>query len=296
MEGLRAGVILIMVVTSLLLRLNGFILIRTKRNEVPLFPSVMLNILSPLLCLITLSYATGRSRSKDMRSPVKGTIVLILALLASQYISGMIFVGGLFILGLPIPTGRALGPGSDGISFQAEHILAVVALSSIFLFLILLILRADKDPVSYLKGRKVLINSIFSLLALVPVLVVTYFLSFLINELGLGNAPELVEGLDSTWDILLLGIAIVIVAPFIEELLFRGYLFDQIRKRAGSVLTIVVTSLLFALVHFSLVTILPVFFMGLIMGVLRENSGSILPSFLFHSANNLLALIVLAYY
>ena len=294
MEDLRPGIILIMAVLSLLLRINGFILIRTKRNAIPVLPSVLLNLLSPLLCLITVSYAAGRSYEKDMRSPLKGTIVLMAALLISQYITGLIFIGALFILKVTIPTGRALGPGSDGATFQAEHIMAIVSISAVFLYLMLLIVKPEKDPISYLKGRKVIPYSLLALLILAPVIILTYFISLIINEIGDVQVPSLVDGVDSTLDIIFLAVAIVIVAPFIEELFFRGFLYDQLRGKGGTLLTIVVTSLLFAFVHFSLITLIPIFIMGIAMGMLRERSGSILPSMIFHSANNLLALIVLA--
>jgi membrane protease YdiL (CAAX protease family) len=91
-----------------------------------------------------------------------------------------------------------------------------------------------------------------------------------------------------------MGVAIVIIAPFIEEMLFRGYLFDQIRTRANPLAAILSTALLFALVHFSIATLIPIFIMGVIMGVLRERTGSILPSMLFHSLNNLFALVILS--
>lgn len=294
MENARAGIILVMIVLSILLRINGIILIWTRRKDIPLVPSIILDIISPVLCLATISYTQGRSYGKDIRSPFKGTIVLMAALLLSQYMTGLIFIGALFMLNIPIPTGRALGPGSDGGSFQAEHILAIVSFSSLFIFLMLLIIFPNNDPIRYFKGKGIVKNSVIGILILGPLLILTYFISYYIGELGGGQPPLMVEDIGSSTDVVLLGIAIVVIAPFIEELFFRGYLFDQLRKKAGPVLTIVTTSLLFAIVHFSLASLVPIFLLGMIMGILRERSNSILPSIIFHSANNLLALIVIA--
>jgi len=294
MEYPRSGIILILLVLSLILRFNGALLIWTKRKEIPVIPAVVLDVFSPILCLMTVSYASGNSYEKDMRSPMRGSVVMLASLLISQFITGLIFIGLLFFLDIPLPTGRAIGPGSDGEMFQPVQIMGVIAISALLLLLILMILRPEKEPMSYMKGKKVLLNSIIGVLILVPILALTSLLSVFMEEMGGGEPPTLVGGVDGTADIIYMGIAIVIIAPFIEELLFRGYLFDQIRKKASPMVAILSTALLFALVHFSIATMIPIFIMGVIMGVLRERTGSIIPSLLFHSLNNLFALVILS--
>ncbi len=293
MEDLRPGLLLIMVVVSMILRFNGAILIWSKKDELRVLPAILLNIFSPVLCLLTVSYATGKSRSKDADSPWKGAAVMMMALLFSQFIAGMIFVGACFILGSEIPTGRALGPGSSGSSFQAIHILLMVALYSLLLFLMLWLLRSDRDLHSMFKGQKILSTTIFGFLALAPLAVAGIMFASVADKIGFGRAPALVSELNGTADQLYLFVAIVIVAPFIEELLFRGYLYDRIRKRYASWVAILVTGGLFSMAHFTPVTLLPIFILGIFMGMLRERSGSVVPSLVFHSANNLLAFILL---
>ncbi len=293
MEDLRPGLLLIMMVVSMILRFNGAILIWSKKEKLKVLPAILLNIFSPVLCLLTVSYATGKSKSKDVDSPWKGTAVLMIGLLVSQFIAGLIFVGACFILGSEIPTGRALGPGSSGSSFQAIHILLLVTMYSLLLFVMLWLLRGDKYLHSMFKGEKILSTTIFGLLALAPILVASNIFVSVLKEIGFGGSPSLVSELNGTADQLFLFVAIVIVAPFIEELLFRGYLYDQIRKRYASWVAIVVTGGLFSIAHFTPVTLLPIFILGVFMGMLRERSGSVVPSMVFHSANNLLAFILL---
>ena len=294
MEDPRSGLTLLIIVLSILLRINSAILIWTRRDKVPLTPSILLGLLSPVLCLATVSYAAGIGYSKDRISPLRGSVVLMGSLLLSQFITGMIFVGGLFLLGFAIPTGRALGPANDPGSLQAVHILLVVTISALLLFLMLLILKPEKDPISMFRGKKLLSTSLISILIMGPLLILIGLIGSALQDIGGFSSTTLIVEMDSIDDIVIMGIAIVVIAPFIEELLFRGYLHDQIRKGKGAAITVVLTSLLFSLVHFSIVALLPIFLMGLVMGWARERSGSILPSLLLHAGNNLVALMILS--
>jgi membrane protease YdiL (CAAX protease family) len=88
-------------------------------------------------------------------------------------------------------------------------------------------------------------------------------------------------------------LAIGIVIPVAEEILFRGLLFGALLKywRTGMVIT--VTALLFAAMHMELIAYIPLFFLGLVLGWARLRSGSIGLPILIHSANNLLAICAL---
>ncbi len=85
-------------------------------------------------------------------------------------------------------------------------------------------------------------------------------------------------------------IATVIIAPLTEEFICRGVLLRVFRKY-GDVFAVVASSLVWALLHGNFVQGLPVFFMGLFLGMLALKSGSIIPTFIIHAANNILALI-----
>ena len=89
-------------------------------------------------------------------------------------------------------------------------------------------------------------------------------------------------------------LAIVGIGPLVEELLFRGWIFTALRTRLAFVPALLITSGIFALMHFeaSLLYALVVFPVGLMLGFVRERYGSIKASALFHSIYNLFALIV----
>lgn len=84
-------------------------------------------------------------------------------------------------------------------------------------------------------------------------------------------------------------IAVCLIAPVVEELVFRGFLYDAIGRSAPPWVAWVATSALFAVYHLDPVHVIAVFFTGLFLGWLRWQSGSVVPSILAHTANNTLA-------
>jgi membrane protease YdiL (CAAX protease family) len=81
--------------------------------------------------------------------------------------------------------------------------------------------------------------------------------------------------------------AAVLVGPAFEDLLFRGVLFRALRRTQPASLTILATSAAFALAHAGNVRGLPyVLLGGLVLGLLRELSGSVLVSLAAHVAYN----------
>jgi uncharacterized protein len=83
-----------------------------------------------------------------------------------------------------------------------------------------------------------------------------------------------------------------LLAPLVEELLFRGLLFGWLRQRLSASATIVITTLLFAAIHFYPLLLPLAFTVGLGAGWVRERTGSTLNFFVAHIANNILFLAI----
>ncbi len=81
-----------------------------------------------------------------------------------------------------------------------------------------------------------------------------------------------------------------IVAPFVEEVFFRGFVFTGLRGRWGWSKAALASAGLFALAHLIPTSILPIFILGLIFAYLFQLSGSIWPTILMHMLTNSLAL------
>ena len=76
------------------------------------------------------------------------------------------------------------------------------------------------------------------------------------------------------------------VTPAIcEELLFRGLVFSGMR-RLGVWPAVLGSALLFALAHASIYRLMPTFILGVVLGVLRWRSRSVVPGMVMHAINN----------
>jgi hypothetical protein len=93
--------------------------------------------------------------------------------------------------------------------------------------------------------------------------------------------------LSSPWLLLLAG---VIVAPLVEELFFRGFVFAGLRPRYGWPKAAAISSALFALFHLQPLAILPIFLLGYLFAFLYQRSRSLWPAILMHVLMNALAL------
>lgn len=85
-------------------------------------------------------------------------------------------------------------------------------------------------------------------------------------------------------------LAVGIVIPAAEELMFRGLGFARLRESKGYWLSAVASSLLFALYHGSIVQGIYAFTLGLCMCWLYERTGTILTSLLFHLTANIVSI------
>lgn len=85
---------------------------------------------------------------------------------------------------------------------------------------------------------------------------------------------------------------IVIVAPIVEEYVFRGYIFDGIRQKRSLGFTFAITAALFTLPHMIaysdyLPSAVILFILGLLLAYFRERFESLLPAIVLHATYNL---------
>ena len=87
-------------------------------------------------------------------------------------------------------------------------------------------------------------------------------------------------------------LAVCILAPVLEEFLLRGIIMHYLKKY-GIIINIAISSLAFAILHFSPDTFIVMFFLGVLLGVIRVLTNSIWPCIIAHSANNFFAYILM---
>jgi len=88
------------------------------------------------------------------------------------------------------------------------------------------------------------------------------------GRLGLDPLMKLLVGGASGAGLLLVGIVVIVGAPVIEEIYFRGLLYEKLGRRSGW-LAVVVSALLFTLAHGALL-IPAILLMGFALGVVRR--------------------------
>ena len=91
-------------------------------------------------------------------------------------------------------------------------------------------------------------------------------------------------------------LSVVVFAPILEEILFRGLIFESCRERFGGGAAVLISALLFGLVHGVPVQIINAFVVGLIFGYIYLRTGSLLSVILLHVFNNGIAYISLAFF
>lgn len=80
-------------------------------------------------------------------------------------------------------------------------------------------------------------------------------------------------------------------APLMEEIIFRGFLYAALADVYGSDIAVPLTAVLFAVPHFAMrgnafLAVLIIFLVGYIFTIVRQRSGSVIPSIIMHTAYN----------
>jgi membrane protease YdiL (CAAX protease family) len=88
-------------------------------------------------------------------------------------------------------------------------------------------------------------------------------------------------------------VAVGVVAPFAEEVVFRGVSFRGLRRRLGFFPAAALSAGLFSLAHLDLQHVLQLFVVGVVLAWTVERSGSILPGMILHAGINLTSLLVI---
>lgn len=96
---------------------------------------------------------------------------------------------------------------------------------------------------------------------------------------------------ESSVALLVAGAIVIFVAPFIEEIFFRGFVLQGFVNDLGKYVGAIFTAILFAAFHLEFGSFIPVMILGLILSVLFIRSKSIWPCLWFHLINNTVAFI-----
>jgi uncharacterized protein len=107
-----------------------------------------------------------------------------------------------------------------------------------------------------------------------------------LEALGIDAAPQAAEQALEVIDPWLAIVSIVVLAPIAEELFFRGIGFNALLRERGRRWAYLGSAALFAVIHLSLVALLPIFLLGLALAWVYERTGNLLAPIAMHAVVN----------
>jgi membrane protease YdiL (CAAX protease family) len=84
----------------------------------------------------------------------------------------------------------------------------------------------------------------------------------------------------------MIAISVVLIAPIAEEIVFRGYIYTVTKRFSDRFFAAALSSLLFGVVHFNIMALLPLVFLALILTLAYELTGSLWAPISIHAMFN----------
>ena len=177
----------------------------------------------------------------------------------------------------------------------------VYVLSFIFLLFTIKHIKPLKDPITRNElGLKDLITfsdiglavaGFFGYLAFSAILTALFsvFPWFNLNE----TQPLLYSTLISPFGKALAAIALVVVGPILEEVIYRGLIYGKLRKKHSLITSILVVSILFGFLHGQWNVGIDVFALSVVACLMRETTGTIYAGIILHILKNTIAFYML---
>jgi|BioPla2DNA2_1021312.scaffolds.fasta_scaffold44381_3 membrane protease YdiL (CAAX protease family) len=177
-----------------------------------------------------------------------------------------------------------------GYSFAMENLTLTVIVSSIISFLIywgIVKLRKQKlaSACSFIKFDYSQIPALVLLGFLIQ-----YFFQGLILILGLDKLfPEHEAIMKMVFEggrPLMIILSVIILAPFIEEVLFRGLIINELKGKMPFVLVIFIQALIFGVIHGNWLQIIYASILGILLGLISTWCHSVWPAIILHISMN----------
>jgi hypothetical protein len=123
--------------------------------------------------------------------------------------------------------------------------------------------------------------------------IATYWLVSLLTRL-LDWVPDIME---QTFDNILSSwggiVTVALAGPIVEEFVFRRAVTDSLLKSLPKWPSIIISALLFGLIHINPAQIIPAFLLGILFAWIYVTTGSLIPTLLLHVANNSLSVFLM---
>ncbi|MDD6312677.1 MAG: type II CAAX endopeptidase family protein [Firmicutes bacterium] len=144
----------------------------------------------------------------------------------------------------------------------------------------------EATGVRRVKNRDISFIAVASVMTVVGLAILRY-IAFYTSD-SFSEATEALPVVSGSEEALIV-LSLAVLPAFLEELLFRGVLFYEYRKY-GPALTVVFTSVCFAMLHFSFASLPFYFFGGVMFGIITVVCDSTLPAIILHMLCNIVSL------
>lgn len=198
----------------------------------------------------------------------------------------------------------AISTISKGVTNEQElnnilnnNILIISIISNlVFAFIFILFLKIKKKNIKEeLKINKINIKEYFMPCAIAFFYSVFYFFITYKSNINQTSPMYISANYYGMLGIPILFIALILIGPVIEEMLFRGIIMNTIKKSFNIKTTILISSLLFAIMHITsggISLVIGAFFMGIILTTIYQTTNSLYVPIVAHMIANLPDVII----
>ena len=184
---------------------------------------------------------------------------------------------------------------NDGLLIGLAGLLS--ALAGIGLIAVIIKIKKGFSISEYLGFRAIPVRTIP---LAVPIAAGFIFIAYLVSFVpGKSDNAYIIEAYNSSVWPAIFWLEVVIFAPALEEIFFRGFLFVGFRQSGLKVAgTIILTSFVWTLLHiaqYDFYDLAALFVFGIILGLARQKTDSLWSPLILHSVYNLLVMILVAF-
>lgn len=135
------------------------------------------------------------------------------------------------------------------------------------------------------------------ILSMIGALIVTALAAAIFPWIDMEQAQEVgYDNISGFKDMMMAFLALVVIAPVAEEIVFRGWLYGKLRRRTWAIPAILLTSVAFGVAHGQWNVGITVGVMSVFMCLIREMTGTVYGGMIVHMLKNGLAFYMLFIY
>ncbi len=135
-------------------------------------------------------------------------------------------------------------------------------------------------------GRSMLIGLGMAIPAWIGATLLAYLATSLLKAIGFTQAPGIVDTVLDRGDPTVILVAFVVVAPIAEELFFRGLVYNAWERERGPRVALFGSATLFAVIHTSLFSLVPIFALGIGLVLVYRSTRSLPATMAMHAGFN----------